>query len=232
MKTVKTILGTKQISSDAVIMMEQLREALQDYRSEVVDKVLSGLDTYVGWRFDGKATQKQLEIIKERLFALKVTALKIENYPAVIEQAIEKDLINVDGVTLYSEVDKVIEDHLTPTTESELTYEQIAEYKFDGKTFIEFHRKEQVAKIQTEKGLREYIKEKYNATVTDPLKMLYLINEVQEFYQKEPTDYKWLHQLWKQNKFSDFEKGNNLIIETELSPILDRHFVGITNGVQ
>src|SRR5687767_10759915 len=105
MKTLKTQLGIKQIEDhDTTLIPLLLQDVLHEYRGSLIDKLLTGLDTYIKWKFNMNATKSQLETTREALFKVKLSPLKIDNYTGVLEQLLKSDFVNLDSSIFYSEI--------------------------------------------------------------------------------------------------------------------------------
>lgn len=225
MKTLKTQLGIKQIEDhDTTLIPLLLQDVLHEYRSSLIDKLLTGLDTYIKWKFNTKATKSQLETTREALFKIKLSPLKIDNYTGVLEQLLKSDFVNLDSNIFYSEIDTVIQYQLGFIDMSEKQHEPWETPTFNNKDFRVFIRKQMITEIQTEEGLKKYILDRYEVDIKDKAKILYLLQEVQEFYKKEPIDTKWIHEFFNEYKLGAPEEGNKFILDKEMSDILKNHF--------
>lgn len=225
MKTLKTQLGIKQIEDhDTTLIPLLLQDVLHEYRSSLIDKLLTGLDTYIKWKFNTKATKLQLETIREALFKIKLSPLKIDNYSGVLEQLLKSDFVNLDSNIFYSEIDTIIQHELGLIDMSDKQQDPWETPTFNNKDFRVFIRKQMITEVQTEAGLKKYIKERYEADITDKAKLLYLLQEVQEFYKKEPIDTKWIHEFFNEYKLGGPEDGNKFILDKDMSEVLKNHF--------
>jgi hypothetical protein len=228
MKTIKTVSGIRKIDNwDDNLIPVQLAEILHEHRSGLITKLLTGLGYYIKYKLQFKVTPSELQEVKEQLYYVKLSGVDMNHYESILEEVLTKDSVVLDPTPFYQEIDdaiksklegnvKVLQEGITPT--------------FNRNDLIIRVRRDMVAKIQTEQGLREYVKDTYKSSIANDVKLLYLLEEVREYFKKEPSDYRWLLTLFRKLEYRDWELGNKSIFDDEMKPILDKHFLKEEKG--
>ena len=78
MKKVKIANGVRRIEdSDPNATLFRLRDVLSEHRSVLITRIVSDLATYIDYKFQTKASAKQLESIRDKLQTMRNSALGI-----------------------------------------------------------------------------------------------------------------------------------------------------------
>lgn len=109
MKTIKTGFGVKKIEDcDEGVLILQLREFLTAHRANLIQRLVSDLPMYIGYKFNLKASQKQLDEIKERLYIIKNSAVDLDKYNSVVQDVLRNDATYILNEPFYQELNDCI----------------------------------------------------------------------------------------------------------------------------
>jgi hypothetical protein len=221
MKMVTTTLGTRQIEDwDANLIPLQLREVLQELRSALIDKLVSGgLENYISLKFHQKPDVKGLWEIKSKLKSLRNSGIDINNYRSILEMVLQKDNSYIDTAFFYPEIDNTIRWHLQPNL-----FSSMSTYTLDNIDLVQSIRRGLIAKILTEQGLKDYVYGMYAAKLNDRAKVHYILDELRDYFFNEPTDYKAMLKTFAKDKVVDISEASQLMFDQEVEKILDKHF--------
>lgn len=224
MKTIRTATGTKTIDDwNASIVPLQLQDILRDLRFKVILRLISGLGVYIDYKFAHKATERQIEKIKASLYTLGNAALNIDNYRDLLERVLKNEHSYIDTSLFYAEIDSIIRPELKSTTSPFLVYKATTE------DLLHNFRKDLIDELLTDKGLKEFVWQKYEQSIEDEFKKLYIMDELRNYFAKEPTDYNGLLLVIKENRL-DMKDANQEYFDNEMKKVLDKHFIGVYSG--
>jgi hypothetical protein len=109
MKILRTLNGVKRIEdSDPNIMLLKVRQILDEQRNELITRLVNDLGAYIDYKFQIRPDSRQLETIKERLFALKNSGLDLEKYDSLLQHVIHHDSTYINAEPFYREIDENI----------------------------------------------------------------------------------------------------------------------------
>jgi hypothetical protein len=113
MKILRTLSGVKRIEdSNPNVMLLKVRQILDEQRNGLITRLINDLGAYIDYKFKIKADARQLESIKEKLFALKNSGLDLEKYDSLLQHVIHHDSTYVNAEPFYKEIDENISGHL------------------------------------------------------------------------------------------------------------------------
>jgi hypothetical protein len=225
MKLLKTANGLKTIDDwDVNYVPVKLRDILQDHLNTLVNNLLKGkgIETYVLWKFNLKPTKDQVCAIREQLLIMKHHPLNIDTYPSVLEEVLRNDNITIDNEVFFAEIEMIIKEQLMDEPDDRPKPWETP--TFSDKDFRVLIRKQLVADIQTEEGLKKYVIENYSSELANKPKLDYILEEVREHFKNEPKDFTWLHEVFKEKKLGSAPTGNQYIFDREMSKLLANHF--------
>ena len=109
MKILRILNGVRRIEdSDPNVMLLKVRQILDEQRNELISRLVNDLSAYIDYKFQIKADAKQLDIIKEKLVALKSSGLDLEKYDGLLQHVIHHDTTYVNAEPFYREIDENI----------------------------------------------------------------------------------------------------------------------------
>lgn len=107
MKRIKIASGVKRFDdSDTNATLFRLRDILSEHRNILITRLMSDLGTYIHYKFNLKATSRQLDTAKESLYALKTSVLDLDRYNQIIEHCLHHDLTHVGTEAFMFEIDE------------------------------------------------------------------------------------------------------------------------------
>jgi hypothetical protein len=225
MKLIKTANGPKTIDDwDINYVPVKLRDILHEHRSTLITNILKGrgVETYLSYKFNRKATKAQIDAIKEQLFVRKHSPLEIDDYPGILEEVLRSEVVALDNEKFFSEIEVIFKRELD--MEQDQRPQPWDKPTYNDRDFREFIRKQLVSEIQTEAGLKKYIMENYSSEIANKSKLLYLLDEVREHFKNEPGNFKWLHERFTERRLVDADSGNQYVFDKEMHEILRGHF--------
>jgi hypothetical protein len=114
MKMVKIVSGVKRIDdSDANSTLFRLRDILSEHRSVLITRLVSDLRAYIDYKFNVKASAKQLDMVKEHLYVLKNSSLDINRYSDIVDHFFQHDMTYIRTEPFLREIDDTIGTLLT-----------------------------------------------------------------------------------------------------------------------
>jgi hypothetical protein len=223
MKQIKTINGIKVIDDWSMDLVPvQLQDILEEHRAVLISKLVKGLNTYIASKFKQRPDELQLERIKEHLFRLSHSKINLDNYNRILEKVLNNENVHLDSELFYIEIDSVINSHLNDSAFCNLDPSEPVTFNY--RDLIRFNRKQLVFEMQTIEGLKKHINRIYGVKENDQAKIIYLLEELREHFKKEPTDYTWLYEMFRENNLVDVEEGNLILLDEEISKLLDKHY--------
>jgi len=110
MKTIKTSAGVRKINTDdADFVSLELRYLLQEHRSILIEKMISGgLDSYVTYKFNSRLMGKRLQQVTHKLSELKSSGIDMEMYRPILEAVLRHEHTTIGNAMFYEEIDKAI----------------------------------------------------------------------------------------------------------------------------
>jgi hypothetical protein len=109
MKKVKIANGIKRIDdSDTNATLFRLRDVLNEHRGILITRLVSDLASYIDYKFNAKPNAKQLEEIKDNLYALKNSVLDLDRYNDIIEHFFSHDMTHIGSEPFLKEIDENI----------------------------------------------------------------------------------------------------------------------------
>jgi hypothetical protein len=113
MKILRTLNGVKRIEdSDPNVMLLKVRQILDEQRNGLITRLINDLGAYIDYKFKIRPDVRQLESIKEKLFALKNSGLDLEKYDSLLQHVIHHDATYVNAEPFYREIDESISSQL------------------------------------------------------------------------------------------------------------------------
>ncbi len=221
MKTINTAIGTRQIEDwDPKLVQIQLREVLQELRSNVIDKIIAqGLEAYIHTRFQrNKPEAQMLWKIKNRLQHLRNSGIDIDNYRTILDTVLQKDYTHIDTGFVYAEIDQVIHWNLQPEL-----FDITIPVRVDDIDFLQTSRKNLVDKVLNEQGLKDYVYGMYGAKLNDRPKVHYLLDELRDYFLHQPVHYKDILEYIRDHRLA-LSEGLQQCFDDEMRRILDKHF--------
>lgn len=225
MKSIKTANGVREIDNwDDSLIPIQLCEILHEHRSALITKLLGGLDHYLRYKLCLKVSLPELKEVRKQLYYVLHSGIDMHHYESILEQVLKRESIILDSALFYEEIDGAIKRKL----EGKVTVLEPAPPIFNNRNDLIIRtRRDLVSWIQTEAGLKEYVMQTYNASIDDQVKLLYLLDEIRDYFKNETFDYRWLLTLFKKLEYRDWALGNKSIFDGEVQPILNKHFTKI-----
>ncbi len=109
MKIIRTTDGIRRMddSNEATVVLK-LREILHDQRSMLISRLVTDLSTYIDYKFSRKPDSRQLEVLRERLYAIRNSPLDLERYDEVLQHVLKNDVTHLGAAPFFSEIDEVI----------------------------------------------------------------------------------------------------------------------------
>jgi hypothetical protein len=223
MKQIKTMNGIKVIDDWSMDLVPvQLQEILEEHRTVLISKLVKGLNTYIASKFKQRPDELQLERIKENLFRLSHSKINLDNYNKILVKVLNNENVHLDSELFYIEIDSVINSQLNDN--SFFNLDPTEPVTFNHRDLLRFNRKQLVFELQTIDGLKKHINRMYGIRENDEAKIIYLLEELREHFKKEPVDYTWLYETFRDNNFVDVEEGNLSVMDKEISKLLDKHY--------
>lgn len=113
MKILRTLNGVKRIEdSDPNVMLLKVRQILDEQRNGLISRLMNDLAPYIDYKFQVRPDARQLDSIKEKLFALKNSGLDLEKYDALLQHVLHHESTYVNAEPFYKEIDESISGHL------------------------------------------------------------------------------------------------------------------------
>lgn len=109
MKIIKIANGVKRVEdSDRNATLFRLRDILNEHRSVLITRLVSDLATYIDYKFSARVDARQLESIKDNLYALKSSVIDLDRYPDIIEHFFSHQMTHIRTEPFMREIDENI----------------------------------------------------------------------------------------------------------------------------
>ncbi len=110
MKVIESpLFGQKVITAhDKNVRLFQIRQALNQHRDLLINKMLKDIPYYLAFKYQAIATQLELEEIKSKLIDLQKRDVDLVNYMTLIEQIKRKPKVKLDNQIFYREIDQLL----------------------------------------------------------------------------------------------------------------------------
>jgi uncharacterized protein YpiB (UPF0302 family) len=110
MKKVKIANGVRRIEdSDPNATLFRLRDVLSEHRSVLITRIVSDLATYIDYKFQTKASAKQLESIRDQLQTMRNSALDLDRYSDIIDHFYAHEMTHIRTEPFLKEIDECID---------------------------------------------------------------------------------------------------------------------------
>ena len=107
MKRIRIASGIRRFDdSDSNATLFRLRDILSEHRNLLITRLTSDLTTYIDYKFNIKATFRQLEAARDSLQALKNSVLDLEKYNDIIEHCYHHEMTYVGTEPFMQEIDE------------------------------------------------------------------------------------------------------------------------------
>lgn len=115
-RNIRIATGIKRIElGNENFAMLQIRDVLKEHREALISSLVSDLNTYINYKFTVPASKEQLEIIKNKLSALKNSNISLSKYSEVIGEILANESTYVKSEAFYLEINETIEEELNPS---------------------------------------------------------------------------------------------------------------------
>ncbi|MCE2995218.1 MAG: hypothetical protein ACK5RG_22500 [Cyclobacteriaceae bacterium] len=110
MKTIKSaLLGTKSlIDTNEEVLIVQLKDILKQHRELIINRLLGDLITYLDYKFQTKPDKQMMDLIKDKLIALKKSNVSMEYYQSIEKQVMNRAVIHLTNEPFYVEIDACV----------------------------------------------------------------------------------------------------------------------------
>lgn len=109
MKYIRTACGVKRVGDSASPgIVLKVREILTEYRSMLISRLMTDLNTYIDYKFSRKPDISRLQIIKERLHVVRNSPLDMGRYEAIVHDVLAKEMVYVSATLFFQEIDETI----------------------------------------------------------------------------------------------------------------------------
>lgn len=113
MRKIKIATGIKRIEdSDNNATMFRLRDVLSEHRNILITRLASDLGAYIDYKFKQRPSARQLESIKENLYALKNSVIDLDRYTDIIDHFFNHEMTYIGNEPFFSEIDESISSSL------------------------------------------------------------------------------------------------------------------------
>jgi hypothetical protein len=109
MKRLRTVNGVKQIQFfNRQDFEDKVQEAVTQHRATLINRLLSGLNDYMEYKFHMRVDEQTADQIKERLLTLKHQAVPIEECQSIVDELLKNDNCVLSSSNHYETIDERI----------------------------------------------------------------------------------------------------------------------------
>lgn len=116
MKSVRIAGTVKHIEeADNSILLFRIQEILSEYRTMLINGILTDIPSYVQFKFYAKVDKEVLSALREKLLDLSNSKVNLDRYDEIVQGIKQDTVYRVPSVDFFREIDGVLDSVLNPT---------------------------------------------------------------------------------------------------------------------
>ncbi|MBL0740537.1 hypothetical protein [Chryseolinea lacunae] len=115
MKVIRIANDVKHLEeADQNVTLFRIQEILSEHRSNLINRILNDLTTYLEFKFYLKVDNHHKYIIREKLLDLAASKISLATYSAIVKEIQNTTTYHVPAKNFFQEIDTLLDAQLNP----------------------------------------------------------------------------------------------------------------------